>query len=384
LQIPPERTVTQVEIPARTIMRVILVFVLLWLINRVWNIMLLGLIALMFAAALDPLVRRLQSRGVRRSGSVAIVMTAFLVVLVALLSLILSPLITEGRQFIDDLPSQVERLRGPLRDNPEIYNRLMRSAQSVSTNPSESVTGGVKEVTFSVISFLADALVVLVFTIYFLLDGPRIYRYTFRYVPQRFRRKLDRSIPEVSAVVSGYVTGQFLTSLLFGIFAFAVLSILGVPQPLFLALLAALGDAVPIVGVTAVTIPTVFLALTVSPTAAIVVLIAYIVYQQVENYFIVPRVYQSTLNISSFAVLIAVLIGSALLGIVGALLALPIAAAIPVIEDIWLEDHPIRANLPPDETAETAEPDVEQPIRTAESDFGPHRRFGTVRLTDPR
>lgn len=383
MQIPPERTVTQVEIPARTIMRVIVVLVLIWLLKQVWTIMLLGVIALMFAAALDPAVRRVQSRGVRRSGSVAIVMTVFLLALFGLLSIILSPLITEGRQFINDLPSQVERLRGPLRDNPEIYNRLMRSAQSLSTDPSESVTGGVKEVTFSVINFVADALVVLVFTTYFLLDGPRIYRYTVRYVPQRFRRKLDRSIPEVSAVVSGYVTGQFLTSLLFGVFAFTVLSITDVPQPLFLALLAAVGDAIPIVGVTAVTVPTVFLALTVSPTAAIVVLVAYIVYQQVENYYIVPRVYQSTLNISSFAVLIAVLIGSALMGIVGALLALPIAAAIPVIEDIWLEDHPIRSNLPPDQGAEITEATADQPVRPAEPEFGPHRRFGTARLGDP-
>jgi predicted PurR-regulated permease PerM len=97
------------------------------------------------------------------------------------------------------------------------------------------------------------------------------------------------------------------------------------------------------------------LALTVSPSAAIIVLVAYVVYQQVENYLIVPRVYQSTLQISSFAVLIAVLIGSAMLGIVGALLALPIAAAIPVIEDIWLEDSPLRANIPPpEEPAEEA------------------------------
>lgn len=158
---------------------------------------------------------------------------------------------------------------------------------------------------------------------------------------------MDRTIPEVSRVVSGYVTGQLITSTLMGIFAFAVLTAVGVPQPLFLALLAALGDAVPIVGITLVTIPTVLLAFTVSPTAAIIVLVAYLVYQQIENYIVIPRIYKTTLDISSFAVLISVLIGSALLGIVGALLALPVAAAVPVIEDIWLEDSPLRQNLPP-------------------------------------
>ena len=190
----------------------------------------------------------------------------------------------------------------------------------------------------------------LTFTIYFLLDGKRIYRWTVRYVPSRHRRKFDRTIPEVSRVVSGYVSGQLLTSLAFGIFSFAVLTAVGVPQPLFLALLAAVGDAIPIVGVTAVTIPTVLSGTDHLATAAIIVLLAYLIYQQIENYFIVPRIYQSTLQISSFAVLLAVLVGSALLGIVGALLALPIAAAIPVVEEIWLEDIPLRSkNLPPDE-----------------------------------
>jgi predicted PurR-regulated permease PerM len=347
------------------------------LANKLFHLMLLGVIALMFTAALYPLVRRLQTHGFRRTWAVATTMLALLVVIFGGMSLLLSPLITEGREFIDDLPRQVERLRGPLSENPELYNRLERAVTDLTTNPSDEVTGGVREVTFSILNFLSDALIVLVFTTYFLLDGERIYRWCVRYVPQRFRRKLDQSIPEVSAVVSGYMLGQFLTSLLFGAFAFLVLSLTGVPQPLFLALIAAVGDAIPIVGVTAATIPTVLVALTVSPTAAIVVLVAYIVYQQIENYLIVPRVYQSTLNISSFAVLVAVLIGSTMLGIVGALLALPIAAAIPVIEDIWLEDHPIRSNLPDDpETAETE-------AMIQETHIGGHRRFGTVKLTDP-
>jgi predicted PurR-regulated permease PerM len=354
LQTQDDRTITQIEVPIRTIVRVIAVFVLLWLLNKLWSIMLLTIIALMLTAALDPVVRKLQARDMRRTWAVAIVMTTVILGLLGSVLIVLSPVITEGQAFLEDLPNQVDRLQGLLKDNPQLYERLRTAAENASGG-SDAVTGGVKEVTFSIINFIADTLVVIVFTTYFLLDGKRIYRWCVRYVPPRYRRKLDRTIPEVSRVVSGYVTGQLLTSTLFGVFAFAVLAAVGVPQPLFLALLAAIGDAVPIVGVTLITIPTVLLALTVSPSAAIIVLVAYVVYQQVENYLIVPRVYQSTLQISSFAVLIAVLIGSAMLGIVGALLALPIAAAIPVIEDIWLEDSPLRANIPPpEEPAEEA------------------------------
>jgi len=342
-----DRTITQIELPARTIVRVAAVFVLLWLLHQLWHILLLGMIALMLTAALDPPVRRLQARGIGRSWSVAIIMTTVVVGLLGTVLIILSPVITEGQAFLKALPEQVDRLQGVLKDNPQLYDRLRSAAENATGGGSAAVTGNVKQVTFSIINLITDTLVVLTFTIYFLLDGKRIYRWTVRYVPSRHRRKFDRTIPEVSRVVSGYVSGQLLTSLAFGIFSFAVLTAVGVPQPLFLALLAAVGDAIPIVGVTAVTIPTVLLALTISPSAAIIVLLAYLIYQQIENYFIVPRIYQSTLQISSFAVLLAVLVGSALLGIVGALLALPIAAAIPVVEDIWLEDSPLRSNIPP-------------------------------------
>jgi predicted PurR-regulated permease PerM len=174
-----------------------------------------------------------------------------------------------------------------------------------------------------------------VMTAYLLADGERIYDWTVRYLPHGQRMRVRQALPEISRVVSGYLLGQFLTSLLFGVFAYVVLSILGVPQPLLLAILAAVADAIPVVGVAIATVPAVLLALTVSPPVAGIVLALYLVYQQVENYVIVPRVYRGTLELHPFAVLIAVLVGAQLLGVLGVLLALPIAAAVPVIERIW-------------------------------------------------
>jgi predicted PurR-regulated permease PerM len=343
-----ERTITEVEIPVRTIVRVILVFSLLWLVGKLWDLMLLGVIALMFTAAIHPWAVRLQNRGWSRARAVTVITATIIAVVALAIALVIPPLIIEGQEFLDELPNQVDRLEDLVGSNPELFDRLREAAENPGSN-AESVEGPAKEVGLGIVNFIADALIVIVFTIYFLLDGDRIYRWTVRYFPQRYRRKLDRTIPEVSRVIGGYAAGQFVTSALFGTFAFILLLSLGVPQPLFLAILAAIGDAIPIVGVTAVTIPTVLLALTVSPTAAIIVIAAYLIYQQIENYIVVPRVYKTTLNISSFSVLLAVLVGSALLGIVGALLALPIASAIPVIEDIWLEDNPIRNNLPPED-----------------------------------
>jgi predicted PurR-regulated permease PerM len=123
------------------------------------------------------------------------------------------------------------------------------------------------------------------------------------------------------------VIGQIITSLMFGVFVYFTLLLAGVPEPLLLAVL----DAIPIIGVPIATVPALLLAATVSWHTAVVVLIAYVVYQQFENYILVPRVYGSTLQVTSLSILVSVLVGGQLLGIVGVIIALPLTAAIPVL-----------------------------------------------------
>lgn len=335
-------TISKLELPGRTIVRVILTLVIIWLISRLWSVLLLGFIALLVAAALYPLVKRLERRGVHRTLSVAIVFVSLIGGLAALLLVLIPPLIDDGRQFAKDLPQYVDDAQRILNRNPDIYQRLQDAAQQGSADPS-TIFSGVLRFSAGLIGAVSSTLIVLVLAVYILLDGERIYDWMVRYLPASQREKLDRAIPEVSHVVSGYVAGQLLTSLLFGVFTFGVLFALDVPQALFLAIVAAFADAIPIAGVILATIPAVLLAATVSIPAAAIVLVAYLIYQQIENYLIVPRVYKNTLQISSFAVLVSVLIGGELLGITGVLLALPIAAAIPVVERIWIgDDHPLR------------------------------------------
>jgi predicted PurR-regulated permease PerM len=144
---------------------------------------------------------------------------------------------------------------------------------------------------------------------------------------------------EVSRVVTGYVQGQVLTSALFGLFAFAVLSLLHVPAAMPLALLAAVCDVVPVIGIILATVPPVAIALSVSPGTALIVLALYALYHVLENYVIIPRVYGNRLRLSSLVVLVALIVGGELFGIAGALLALPLVAAYPIIERIWLGSY---------------------------------------------
>ena len=189
---------------------------------------------------------------------------------------------------------------------------------------------------------MANLFFVFTLTFYLLIEGERSYTFVARYVTPRLRYRMRRAFPELTRVVSGYVIGQLINSTLFATFSYVLLLSTGTPEPLLMAALAFLLDAVPIVGAPLATIPAVLLAATVSPTTAIVVLAAYIIYQQVENYVLIPRVFGNTLQVSSLAILLGVLVGGQLLGVVGIILSLPLTASIPVLERVWREEVPDR------------------------------------------
>lgn len=337
VRLPALVTKTQIEIPWRTVARILIIFASLWLLNRLWSVILTFIIALFFTAALAPLVSFIERRGHRRITGVAVAMIGTLAVLLLMVGLLLQPVIDEGQDLADNLPQYTDDLTNRFETNyPSIYNWVQEQSDRAQSGEFSLPVNGLVTVAGTIVTAISNTLLVFVMTAYLLADGRRIYEWSVRYLPDGPEAKVRRTIPEISKVVSGYVVGQLATSLAFGIFTFAVLSIADVPQALFLALLAAIMDAIPLVGVFIATIPAVLLALTVSLPAAVAVLVAYVVYQQFENYVLAPRVYRGTLQISSFAVLIAVLIGAQLLGIVGALLALPVAAAIPVVERIWI------------------------------------------------
>jgi predicted PurR-regulated permease PerM len=186
---------------------------------------------------------------------------------------------------------------------------------------------------------LVVAGIVLVLTLYLLLHGRSLYAWALAFVPRTHREKLATTMDEVSGVVHAYVSGQLLVAVLFAIFTAVLLSILGVPAVVPLAIIAGLCDVVPVLGIVLATVPAVLLALVVSPGTAVVVLLAYVAYHLFETYFLLPRVYGNKLKMSSLAVLLALLVGGRLQGIIGAVLVLPLVAAYPIIERHWLRRY---------------------------------------------
>jgi predicted PurR-regulated permease PerM len=272
-----------------------------------------------------------------RGGAIGLFSLGMLAITGALGLLIVPPLIDQGQRFAEKLPDYVDRAQELVNTNPTVHAWLQRHANQGAADP-QTIYSGAMSLGTGLVSGIVNLVTVVALTIYLLVDGPRLYAWALGLLSPRTSAKVERARPEVSRVISGYVLGQLITSLLFGAFTFVVLAVAGVPDPLLLAVLAAFLDAIPMIGATAATIPAVLLSLTVSVPTAVIVLLLYVGYQQVENYVITPRVYGETLQISSLAALLAVLVGAALLGVLGVLLALPVAAALPVVARIWRED----------------------------------------------
>jgi predicted PurR-regulated permease PerM len=341
-----EKIVTRIEVPFRTIFLLVGTIFLIWVLLQVWGILLQVFLAFLLATALLPLVRRLENRGMPKAAASAVVFVALIGAIAGFFGIIVPPLVEQGQSFVDNAPEYLERFEGFINQYPSLAEQYEKLKDN-GLNGDEAGGGGasvpvnqVVEVSAGIVTRVANTFFVLVMTFYLLLEGERSWKFLSRYCTPRLRFRFTRAYPEITRVVSGYVMGQAINSLTFGVFAFVSMWVLGVPEPLLLGVLAAVFDAVPIVGVPVATIPALLLALTVSWQTAVIVLILYVVYQQFENYVLVPRVFGNTLQVSALSILVGVLVGGQLLGVIGIILSLPLTASIPVLERVWNEKLP--------------------------------------------
>jgi predicted PurR-regulated permease PerM len=185
------------------------------------------------------------------------------------------------------------------------------------------------------LSALYTSLTVVFLTIYFLVDLPRLKRTIHRLVPRSRRARSAPLIDEVFSRVGGYVLGNLLTSVIAGLGTFVWLEIFSVPYPALLSLFVGLMDLIPVVGSTIAGFVVSLVALTTSLPVAVATAVFYIVYRNAEDYLITPRVMKRTVRVPALVTVIAVTLGGALLGIIGALVAIPIAATVHlVVEEV--------------------------------------------------
>jgi predicted PurR-regulated permease PerM len=346
-------------VPAvRDIVRIVLVIVCvaisLYLLWRLRKPISWVLISVFLAVALSPPVNYL-ARSMKRGFAIAIVYFGLLLVPILLIALIVPPLITEGNNFADNVPQYADdvtefvqknkRLR-ELNADYDITQKLQDEAGKLP-NRLGGAAGTLRDIGFGIVNSLFALLTILVMTAFLLGSGKQ---WTDRMIasrPPEQRQRLRRSLDHMSSAVSGYVAGALTIAVIAGTATFIVLTILGVPFSGPLAVLAGLMSLIPLVGATiaAVLIGVVTLFED-FPTATIIWTIWAIVYQQLENNLIQPQIQKRTVNVHPFITIVAVLFGGTLLGIMGAIAAIPIAASIQILVREYVDLRTISLKSP--------------------------------------
>lgn len=327
------RSTMALDLPWRTIVRVLLTVALVWLWLRLWRVATVLLVAAILAVTLEPAVVWLERRGIRRPLAAVLCGLAVVLVVGTFLALSWSSLVEQSRTIGRAIVDQYEAL---VRQYPAL-NRLLDGGQGVASGVSSIASAGLR-LARSTMAAVVICVLGLILTVYLLIDGKRTYRWVRGYFPRAHRERVDRTAADLQRVIRSYFIGNALTSLCAFVFVLVGLLLLNVPAALMLALLAGVFDFVPVLGFVLSAGPAVLLALTVSPLTALAVVALYIAYDGIENYFLAPKVYGNQLRLSDVAVLVAFSIGAELGGVVGALISLPLAAAYPTIERIWLAD----------------------------------------------
>jgi len=317
------------------VFKVLAAIALVWCWLHLVSLILLIIVAVLLAVTLDPLVRRLEARGVPRWGGSAIVVLGLIAVIAMVVAFATTQLSGQAQVVGSSLLKAERQL---LEYVPERF-RAQVSPDSTGTSVQSYVAPFLLRASRGVGSALIVFALAAILTLYLLIEGDATYAWVLAFVPQDRRGKVRQTAAECQRVVFGYVAGNIATSVFATIFVLIVLSILKVPAAMLLALLAGVFDFVPVLGFILSAVPAVVLALTVSPATALIVVLLYIAYHTLENYLIAPWVYGDRLQLSNIAVVLAFAIGAELAGIVGALIALPIAAAYPAIERIWLREQ---------------------------------------------
>ncbi|HEY1521399.1 MAG TPA: AI-2E family transporter [Solirubrobacteraceae bacterium] len=300
------------------------------------QVLLLVFLALFIAVGLEPLVALLHRHGVRRGWAVLIVTLVALGAVGGLLAAAIPPLVNETSDLVRLAPHYLQDLNDKssfLGNINKHFHLVTHLKSSLSHGGLSSIASGVVGAGKVVVGLLGAFLIVVVMTVYFLADMPRVTRTIYRLVPRSRRARAGLLIDEMFARVGGYVLGNVITSVIAGVGTLVWLEIFSVPYPLLLSVFVGFMDLIPIVGSTVAGIIVALVALTVSWPIALATAIFYVVYRNLEDYLITPKVMNRTVKVSGLVTVIAVVIGGALLGIIGALIAIPIAAAIKLVLD---------------------------------------------------
>ncbi len=304
------------------------------------QVFVLIIISLFFAAGLNPAVEFFQRRGLKRTGAVACVVGIVLAFVGVFSAVVIPPVVHQLNLLLKDAPTLIANLKNnPTLDSLNVKYGIIDTIQkkvNAGVHDGQFVVGafgGVIGVGKAVLSGAVATLTILILTLYFLASLPSVTQAAYRFVPLSRRDRVSRISDAIIKRVGAFVSGQASVAVIAGIFALVLSLALGLPYASAISLLVFLCGLIPLIGHILGCAAFTIVALTKSPTDAIIVFVCYVIYIQLENYFILPRIMRRSLSMPGLVTIIAALVGVSLLGVIGGLLAVPIAAAILLIVD---------------------------------------------------
>jgi predicted PurR-regulated permease PerM len=336
----------------RTVLQVVAVLVgvavALWVVWVSMRVLTWVFVALFLALALNPAVQFLQDHGMRRRGAAAAVIYVSAITAVGLLAaLLVPPLVDEADGLADAAPGYVEDItagRGPLGFLQRDYQIVdkVREATESSGGSLLGNAGTALEFGRGVVTGIVGFITIVFLTLFMILEGPAWVERGLGLLPPQSRPRWRNVGHRIAQTVSGYVTGNLLLSVVAGISSTIMLVIMGVPFALALGLVVAILDLIPLAGATLAGLLLATVGFLTSVTAGVVMLVFFVLYQQLENHVLQPLVYGRTVQLSPLVVLIAILVGTEVAGILGALAAIPVAGTLQILLLDWLTHRRMR------------------------------------------
>lgn len=361
---PNSRTVTTPEVRVvtvrpRTVLFVLGIIVLVGLVLLLgylaWHVLTWILIAILLATALNPAVEALERRDMGRTSAASVVFVLMLLVMTGIGFLVIPPLVAQVSDFIEAVPDFIDditRGRGPLgflQDDYQIVDRIREGIEKQGPGGVLGLSDPLVNIVRSVVTAVVGLLTILFLTFFMLLEGQRTVERFLDSLPETTRARYERVGREIYSTISGYVTGNLLISFVAGTVSTIVLFAVGSDFAIALGLVVAILDLIPLAGATlaAIIVSTVILIET-DWIRAVIVAGFFLAYQQLENHAIQPLVYGRTVQLSPLAVLCAVLIGAELAGVIGALIAIPVAGSLlAIVREVLLFRRQSSIETPP-------------------------------------
>jgi predicted PurR-regulated permease PerM len=330
--------VVRFEVSSKTMIQLILVVACLWLLIQLWPVFLVLVVALLIVGTMSPSVSWMEARRVKHTLGIVIVFILFFVVVILAMILTIPSLLVQASALIEQEPV----FRAQLSDYLARSNLTMPVADWLRNVKYEAISSAISTtvlaISMRIFEITAYCISSIFLALYIMIDRDRLRGWLFAVVPRSHHIRLARVMMNLETIVGAYIRGQLITCLSIAIFSFVLLVVCGVPNALALAVFAGIADVLPYIGAILSIVPMVIAALARGPVVVTVILLIMLAYEEFESRVLVPRIYGRALRLPSSIVLFALLAGGTVMGILGALLALPIAATIMMlVEELRVE-----------------------------------------------